>query len=131
MNVYVCGHGGWDVIQRATVFFAVPAGSEVVFYKEIGNTMDLTEAEALLRGDGTGPLPARQIRSYMQAPDMTLDPCPEFQARFAAAAATGGARAFMVPAQMRLSELIRHFPNSRVHWMACSVRELAETKKKK
>lgn len=127
MDVFVCGHGGWDTIQRATVFFAVPAGSEVVFYKEVGYPLQLGEALQVLGQDAKAPLPARIVRQYMQAPDMTLYPCPEFANHFTQAANAGGARAYMVPGQMKLSELMRHFPSSRLHWMACSVRELAKT----
>lgn len=129
MDTYVCGHGGWGVIQRATVFVTVPAGAEVCFYKEVGETMSLGEAEAILRGDHDALLPERVIRQYMQAPDMTLYPCPEFQSQFATSAMRGSRRAFMVTGEMKLSELLRRFPSSRLHWMACSVRELAKTRR--
>ena len=124
MNIYICGHGGWSTLGSATVFTTVPAGTEIVFYKEVGNPLMLDEAEDVLKGASTAPLPARTVRAYMQTPDMTIYPCPEFEANFAAAAAAGGARAFMVSGQMKLSEVFHRFPGSRIHWMACSVREL-------
>lgn len=126
MDTFVCGHGGWDVIQRATAFVTVPAGSEIWFYKEVGEAMTLGEAEAILRGDPAAPRPERVIRQYMQAPDMTLYACPEFESNFAAAATQGGRQAYMVTGEMMLSELLRRYPSSRLHWMACSVRELAK-----
>lgn len=129
MDLYVCGHGGWEVVGRPTVFKPLPAGSEVVLYREVGDAMLVTEAEDILRGSPHALLPERVIRQYMQCPDMTLAPATEFEPRFAAAAATRGVRWVAVMGHTRLSELLARHPGTRLHWIACSVRVLSPAKR--
>jgi hypothetical protein len=122
-DIYVCGHGGWRVIGMSSVFVDVPAFTEVVFYKDIGWELDLTEAEAILRGDANAPQPERTVASFSHCPDMSLLPS-QYDAQFAAAATTGGVNAFVVTAETKLSDLLEQCKGNRIHWMACSSRGL-------
>ena len=124
MDIYVCGHGGWDVIGRSGIFTTVPQGTEVIFYKEIGDVLYVSEAEAILSGSTAALQPAREIRGGMQAPEMTLYPAREFWTEFGAAAQRSGANWHAVATDTRLSHFLQRYPGTRIHWIACSVREL-------
>jgi hypothetical protein len=127
MDLYVCGHGGWEVVGRPTVFVPLPAGSEVVLYHEVGETMSVPEAEEILKGSTTALKPVREIRQYMQCPDMTLAPATQFEPNFTAAAAIRGVSWTPVRGHTKLSELLTRYPRTRLHWIACSVRVLQKT----
>ena len=123
-DIYVCGHGGWDTIGYSSIFVQVPAGTEVVFYREIGNVLYVSEAEAILRRANNALTPARVISAYQQCPDMTLYPAQNFWSRFGAAAGTGGVFWHAVATETKLSYFLERYPGTRIHWIACSVREL-------
>ena len=129
MDLYVCGHGGWEVVGRPTVFMPVPAGSEVVFYRDVGDALLVPEAEEILRGSQHALPPERVVRQYMQCPDMTLAPATEFARNFEDAAATRGVRWVAVSGNTRLSDLLARYPRTRIHWIACSVRVLAHVRR--
>jgi len=124
MDIYICGHGGWGVIGRSGIFVPVPTGSEVVFYKEIGDVMLVREAEAILSGGRGALLPERTIRGGMQAPEMSLYPAREFWPQFGAAAQKGGVDWHAVADETPLSYFLERYRGARLHWIACSVREL-------
>lgn len=124
MDLYACGHGGWGLIGRSGIFVTVPLSSQIVFYKEIGDVLLVSEAENILRGNNRALEPARTIRGGMQAPEMSLYPAREFWAKFGAAAQEGNVEWHAVAAETRLSYFLERYPGARLHWIACSVREL-------
>lgn len=124
MDLFVCGHGGWGVIGRSGIFVTVPMGTEVVFYKEIGDVLLVREAEAILGHASGAPQPARSIRGGMQAPEMTLYPAREFWTRFGTAAKAGAVEWHAVANDTPLSYFLERYPGVTLHWIACSVREL-------
>lgn len=123
-DIYVCGHGGWATIGYSSIFVQIPAGTEVVFYKEIGEVLYVREAEAILRRANNALSPARVIGAYQQCPDMTLYPAQNFWPRFGAAAGVSGAYWHAVATDTNLSYFLERYPGTRIHWIACSVREL-------
>jgi hypothetical protein len=123
-DIYVCGHGGWGVIGYSSIFIKIPAGTEVVFYKEIGDVLYVSEAEDILRKAANALPPARVETAFHQCPDMTLYPAQEFWNNFGAAAATGGVSWHAVAGESKLSYFLERYPGTRIHWIACSVREL-------
>lgn len=127
MDIYVCGHGDWGTIGRSGIFVTVPSGTEVIFYKEIGDVMLVSEAEAILSGAPNAPLPERVIRGGMQAPDMSLHPAREFWQEFGAAASRSGASWHAVATETHLSQIFERYQGGSltIHWIACSVRDLA------
>ena len=129
MDIYVCGHGGWGVDGRSSIFVQVPAGTEVVFYKEIGDVLYVSEAEAILRGAPNALRPARVIRSFESCPEMTLYPAREFWQNFGAAATAGGVNWHAVASPTQLSYFLRSHTPSRLHWIACSSRMLRPVKR--
>lgn len=124
MELYVCGHGGWGTIGRSSIFVPIPAGTEVVFYKEIGDVLYVREAQDILSGSPNALRPARVVRSGMQCPDMVLHPAQEFWEQFSRAATLGGRNWHAVASDTWLSYFLRRYMSCRVHWIACSVREL-------
>jgi hypothetical protein len=129
MDIYICGHGGWDVIGRSSVFTTLPGGTEVVFYREVGQELMVSEAEAIMRRDPGALRPARVIKQYTQCPDMTLHPAREFWNEFGAAATGGGVHWHAVAQPTRLRHFLERYPGCRIHWIACSVRSLHATGK--
>lgn len=129
MDIYVCGHGGWGVDGRSSIFVQVPAGTEVVFYKEIGDVLYVSEAEAILRGAPNALRPVRVIRSFESCPEMTLFPAREFWRSLGAAATAGGANWHAVASPTQLSYFLRAYTPSRLHWIACSSRMLEPVKR--
>ncbi len=127
MDLYFCGHGGWDTRGHSSVFVEVPAGTEVVFYKEVGYPLTVGEARKILEHDSQALRPVRTIRGPMQAPEMTLYPAQEFWPVFGAAAKVGHADWHAVATETRLGALLQRYRSARIHWIACSVRELAPT----
>ena len=127
MDIYVCGHGGWGTIGRSSIFTRVPTGTEVVFYKEIGDFLLVREAEEILSHSGNAPQPERIVRGGQQAPEMTLYPATEFWKEFGKAASTGGVSWHAVSTDTPLSYFLQRYAWSRIHWIACSVRELRST----
>lgn len=123
-DIYVCGHGGWGTVGYSSIFVQVPGGTEVVFYKEIGDVLYVSEAEAILRRAGNALKPARVLTAFRQCPDMTLYPAQEFWSNFGAAANTGGVNWHAVSSEAKLSYFLKRYPGARIHWIACSVREL-------
>ena len=123
-DIYVCGHGGWGTIGYSSIFVQVPGGTEIVFYKEIGDVLYVREAEAILSGAANALPPARTVTAFKQCPDMTLYPAQEFWSNFGAAAQTGGANWHAVATETKLSFFLMRYPGTRIHWIACSVREL-------
>ncbi len=126
-DVYLCGHGSWEVIGLASVFVTIPPFTEVVFYKDIGEELDLTEAEAILRGDANAPTAVRTVSgtSFQSCPDMAIFPS-QYEAEFTAAAEAGGVQdqVRFATRECRLSDLADELSGSRIHWLACSVRGL-------
>jgi hypothetical protein len=123
-DIYVCGHGGWGVIGYSSIFVSVPGGTEVVFYKEMGEVLLVREAEDILRRAPSALAPVRTVMAHRQCPDMSLYPAQEFWNRFGAAAATGMVSWHAVAVETRLSYFLERYPGTRIHWIACSVREL-------
>lgn len=124
MDLYVCGHGGWGIVGRSGIFVPVPLSSEVVFYKQIGDVLLVREAEDILRRNRKALAPERTIRGGMQAPEMSLYPAREFWRNFGAAAQEGNVEWHAVATETRLSYFLERYPGVRLHWIACSVREL-------
>jgi len=124
MDIYVCGHGGWDTIGRSAIFTRVPSGSEVVFYKEIGEAMLVSEAEEILSLSPAAPRPERIIEGGQRAPEMTLYPAREFWNEFGRAASASGVNWHAVARDTPLSHFLQTYAWARIHWIACSVREL-------
>ena len=126
-DIYVCGHGGWATIGYSSIFVQVPQGCQLVLYKEIGEVLYLNEAVAILRRAGNAPIPARTVTSYQSCPDMTLYPAENFWGNFNAAANAGGVNWHPVSSETRLNYFLRYYSYARIHWIACSVRELRPT----
>lgn len=123
-DIYVCGHGGWGVIGYSSIFVQIPSGTEVVFYKEIGDVLYVREAEAILRKAPNALYPARTVDGYKQCPDMSLYPAQEFWSNFGASAEAGGSSWHAVAGETKLSYFLQRYSGCRIHWIACSVREL-------
>ena len=123
-DIYVCGHGGWGTIGHASIFVQIPSGTEVIFYKDIGDVLYVSEAEAILKGAPNALPPARTEGAYRQCPDMSLYPAQEFWSNFGAAANAGGASWHAVASETKLSHFLQQYPGTRIHWIACSVRRL-------
>jgi hypothetical protein len=123
-DIYICGHGGWGIIGRSSIFVRIPAATEVLFYKEIGDVLYVSEAEAIMRRAPDALRPARTVGASTQCPDMTLYPAREFWNNFGAAAQAGGVPWHAVAAATRLSQFLERYRGARIHWIACSVREL-------
>ncbi len=123
-DIYVCGHGGWGTVGRSSVFVKVPQGTEVIFYKEIGDVLYVDEAEAILSKATHALQPARTISALRQCPDMSLYPAMEHWKSFGSAAGGAGSSWHGVSTTTRLSYFLQRYPGSRIHWIACSVREL-------
>jgi hypothetical protein len=123
-DIYVCGHGGWGIVGRANIFTKVPAGTEVVLYREIGSLLYVPEACDILARSPNALRPARTIKSPNQCPDLTLYPAREFWNALGEAAQRGGTHWLAVAQDTRLSDILRRYGLSRVHWIACEVREL-------
>jgi hypothetical protein len=123
-GIYVCGHGGWGTIGYSEVFVEIPASTEVVFYKEIGDVLYVREAEAILAKAPDALNAARILTAYRQCPDMTLYPATEFWDKFGAAASRGGVSWHAVATETKLSYFLQRYPGTQIHWIACSVREL-------
>jgi hypothetical protein len=120
-DLYVCGHGGWDAFG-AGIFAKLPRGTEVILYKEIGQFLLVTEAEAILSRSPGALAPERVIDSHKNCPDLTLYPAEEFWSQFGTAANRGGVDWLAVASPTRLSELFQRWAGARIHWIACSGR---------
>ena len=124
-DIYVCGHGEWGTIGRANAFVKIPTFTEVLMYKEIGDVLYVSEAEAILSRSKKALQPARVMRSYDSCPDMSLFPAPEFWKEFGSAAKKGGVEWLAVGSETWLSDILTRW-HTRIHWIACSVRGLRE-----
>lgn len=123
-EIFVCGHGGWGTIGRSRIFVDVTGFTEVLFYKEIGYPLTVAEAMAILSRAPGALQPERSI-SRTQCPDMSLYPAREFWNEFGSAAKKGGVEWLAVAQETSLSDLLKRWSGTRIHWIACSVREMA------
>lgn len=123
-DIYLCGHGGWGVIGHASIFVQVPSGTEIVFYRDIGNVLYVSEAEAILRRAANALKPARVVTGFQQCPDMSLYPANEFWPQFSRAAGTGGVNWHAAATETKLDFFLMRYPGCRLHWIACGSRQL-------
>lgn len=127
-EIFVCGHGGWNVMG-ASGFVNLPKFTEILLYKEIGEALYVDEAEDILSGARNALQPTRIIRAYENCPDMSLYPATEHWNSFGSAAKKGGVDWLAVSTETRLSDIVTRW-HSRIHWIACSVRQLRKTPRK-
>ena len=130
-DIYLCGHGGWDTIkQQASVFFTLPASTQVKIYTQIGEELMLGEARDIMTKSADAKEPARVITAYRSCPNLTLYKCPEFKADFDSFAQQGGCTYHVqMVGEMKLSEFLKskHYAGNTIHWMACGSRMLYQT----
>ena len=127
-DIYVCGHGGWGIIGRASIFTKVPTGTEVVLYKEIGSVLYVPEACEILSRSPNALRPARIINSSTRCPDLTLAPIPEHWGALGRAAESGGTQWLAVAQPTQLKDILLRYGLSRVHWIACEGRMLRKNR---
>ena len=116
-DIYLLGHGSWDTRGEAKAFTAVPAGTSVFFYTPAGRFISSRQTAAILRGDPGHLRPNREIKEYMNCPEIELSDglFPEEEQ----AILTSGVRFVRVSQDTRISVLLKKYAGNRLHWLAC------------
>ena len=116
-DIYLLGHGSWDTRNEAKAFTLVPAGTTVFFYTPAGRFISSRQTSAIMRGDPGRLRPLREIREYMNCPEVELSDglFPEEEQ----ALLTSGVRFVRVSAPTKISALLQKYAGNRLHWLAC------------